>query len=147
MLQRNKLFYIALPVLTIYLALLLSGTGANYEKIFALPYALPVWMFGLIWVTMCLVMGISAFKANKYLYNRIGNIFYYTQLFLMFIWFLLLFCVDFKIAFAAIILAIGFALSAMREFYNLDRKAGLIMLSYILWVIYLAVINFFICLS
>lgn len=144
---RKQIFYIALPAAGGLLTLLLCKVAMKYELFQTLPYALLLWQFSTIWMLMYALMGNAAYKANRYLRDKMGNYFYYIQLFLSYLWMFLLFGGDIKLAFAVIILVSGFSLCTMREFYHFDRNAGYMLLPYILWLIYIAILNFSVCMN
>lgn len=145
MLQNKKLIYIIWPMIGGYLFITFSGALFWYDSVIAISFAANKWLFCVLWIAVYLSMGWAAYKSNRYLCIRVGNLYYYAQLLLSYLWMITLFRWDVKIAFAMILLQIGFALCAMREYYHFYTKTGYIMLPCVLWYVYMAILNFTIC--
>lgn len=107
----------------------------------------PNWLFGPVWITLFTLMGISLYLIwNKGLKNvKIPLIIFGVQLILNTIWSFLFF--GLKSPFIAfieiIILWISIALTII-SFYRVSKKAGLILLPYIIWVSIATALNYYI---
>lgn len=107
----------------------------------------PNWLFGPVWITLFTLMGISLYLIwNKGLKNvKIPLTIFGVQLILNTIWSFLFF--GLKSPFIAfieiIILWISIALTII-SFYRVSKKAGLILLPYIIWVSIATALNYYI---
>jgi benzodiazapine receptor len=104
----------------------------------------PNWIFAPVWLTLFTLMGISLYlvwnKASKF-----SLIIFSIQLILNLIWSLLFFGLHFPLyAFIEIVsLWISIVLTII-SFFKVSRAAGLILLPYIIWVSFAAILNYFI---
>ena len=141
------LLSLALPVGTGLLSALLSGDiGKSYEKLVKPPFAPPGWLFGPVWLVLYLLMGYAAYrillKKDNTPEAREGLFDYGVQLLFNFMWTILFFGFQFRLAALVDILALlGFLLFAMIRFYRVDKTAGLLLLPYFLWTSFAAVLN------
>jgi len=109
----------------------------------------PNWIFAPVWITLYLLMGISAYLIwNKGLKNKnvkISLVIFIIQLILNTLWSLFFFglksplyaFIDITLLWIAIILVII-------SFFKLSKTAGILLLPYILWVSFAGILNFFI---
>ena len=107
----------------------------------------PNWVFAPVWTTLFLLMGISAFLVwRKGTGNPQVNLalrFFIIQLVLNSIWSVLFFGLKSPIlGFVEIILLWTFILLTILYFFKISRMAGILLLPYILWVSFAAVLNF-----
>jgi len=120
-----------------------------YSKLNKPAFSPPNWLFGPAWVTLYLLMGISAYlvwekgikkKNVKYALQLFG-----IQLVLNALWSILFFglrcplCgfIEIIVLWVAIILTI-------LKFYKISRAAALLLLPYILWVTFAMILNFYV---
>ncbi|MBN1385797.1 tryptophan-rich sensory protein [Candidatus Woesearchaeota archaeon] len=109
----------------------------------------PNWIFGPVWITLFVMMGISLYliwnlglstKAAK-----IAIIIFGIQLVLNTLWSILFFGLQSPFyAFIEIIILWIFILASIISFYPISRTASLLLVPYILWVSFAAVLNFYI---
>jgi benzodiazapine receptor len=107
----------------------------------------PNWLFGPVWTGLYILMGISLFLVWQ---RREGNAqfrmaltFFFVQLILNILWSLAFFglqspllgLVDIVLLWIAIFLTI-------QRFYGISRTAAILLLPYVLWVSFAAVLNF-----
>ncbi len=141
------LLSLALPVGTGLLSSLLSGDiGKSYEKLVKPPFAPPGWVFGPVWLVLYLLMGYAAYRVLLKKDNnpeaREGLFDYGVQLLFNFMWTILFFGFQFRLAALVDILALlGFLLFAIIRFYRTDKTAGLLLVPYFLWTLFAAVLN------
>ena len=141
------LLSLALPVGTGLLSALLSGDmGKSYEKLVKPPFAPPGWVFGPVWLVLYLLMGYAAYrillKKDNNPEAREGLFDYGVQLLFNFMWTILFFGFQFRLAALVDILALlGFLMFAIIRFYRVDKTAGLLLLPYFLWSSFAAVLN------
>ncbi len=109
----------------------------------------PNWLFAPVWITLFVLMGISAYLIwNKGLENRevkIALSIFGIQLVLNALWSFLFFGLKspFYAFIEIIILWVAIALTIMK-FLKISKKAGLLLLPYIAWVSFAAILNFYI---
>ena len=107
----------------------------------------PNWLFGPVWTILYLMIGIALFlvwttKANKILKRKAYYIFG-IQLILNTMWSVAFFGAHNPfLAFIIIVLLWISILLNIIEFYKIKKSAGLLLLPYILWVSFAAVLNF-----
>lgn len=117
---------------------------ATLKKPFFTP---PNWIFGPVWVSLFLLMGISFFiiwqKKLDHPAAKNAIIFFFVQLILNIFWSIAFFefqspltgLIDILLLWAAIFLTI-------RSFFQISKTAGFLLIPYILWVSFAALLNF-----
>lgn len=139
---------ILLPVLVGLLAgLLISGKTDVYEVFIKPPFSLPGSLFGVAWTVLYLFMGVALFlfRKNAPTKNDLneGNLLFYTQLLLNFLWPILFFRLQLPLAaFFELILLFVFIALTTAKFYQTNKIAGVLMLVYLLYVLYAGYLNF-----
>ena len=109
----------------------------------------PNWIFFPVWITLFLLMGISLYlvwsgglEDEKV---KQAVIIFAVQLLLNIAWSLLFFGLKSPfLAFLEIIILWIVILINIVQFYSISKTAGLLLLPYILWVSFAAILNFFI---
>jgi translocator protein len=104
----------------------------------------PNWVFGPVWTALYIMMGIAFYLVwTSKDFTRQAAVLFGTQLFLNFLWSILFFGLQSpQMAFAGIVvLWIAIALT-MHEFYGIKKKAAYLLIPYILWVSFAAVLNY-----
>ena len=107
----------------------------------------PNWIFGPVWTTLFVLMGIAAFIVwNKGLDKegvKAALVLFIIQLLLNMLWSFLFFTLHSPLyAFVEIIILWLAILLTMVKFFPISRAAGYLLLPYILWVSFAAVLNF-----
>jgi len=122
-----------------------------YASIIKPTFTPPNWLFAPVWTILFLLMGISAFmvwqKGIKKRKVKISMLFFGIQLLLNMLWSILFF--GFKsplLAFIEIILLWAFILLTILLFSKVSKKASYLLVPYIIWVSFAAVLNFYILL-
>lgn len=123
----------------------LSGFLANnifekYESMVKPEFALPGFLFPIIWVILYFLMGFANYLARE---NKKASCLYYMQLIINFLWPIFFFGLDLKF-FSLIWLLILFImiLATTKEFFKTNFLSGLLMLPYIIWSVYALYLNF-----
>ncbi|UCG47321.1 MAG: tryptophan-rich sensory protein [Phycisphaerales bacterium] len=121
----------------------LSTWYANLNKPFFTP---PAWLFGPVWTTLYLIMGISAFlvwqKGLESRPVRIALLFFLIQLALNALWTPLFFGLQIPLlAFVEIIFLLAAILLTIIFFAKVSAPAALLLCPYVLWVAFAAVLN------
>jgi len=131
---------------SIFTASSITGWYASLNKPSFNP---PNWIFSPVWITLFLLMGISLYivwsSKTKINYKKTAFIFFGLQLLLNSLWSIIFFGFQAPFyAFIEIILLWIFILFTIIVFYRISRLASYLLMPYILWVSFAAVLNFFI---
>ena len=104
----------------------------------------PSWLFGPVWISLYLLMGISLYLIwNKKTKSKKALIIFSIQLFLNSLWSILFFGLQSPFfAFIEIILLWFMILFTIILFHKISRVAAYLLTPYILWVSFAAVLNF-----
>ena len=110
----------------------------------------PSIVFPITWTILYILMGIASYKVYVLKYNNIdvsSALFVYAiQLLLNFLWAFIFF--GFKLyglAFLELVLLVLFVMLTIKRFYKkAGKKAALLLVPYLIWLIYAGVLNFFI---
>ncbi len=108
----------------------------------------PNWLFSPVWTILYIMMGISAFliwqQGFKKKKVRIAIIIFNTQLLFNMLWSILFFGLKNPLlAFIEIIILWTLILITIIKFAEISRKAAYLLIPYILWVSFAAVLNLF----
>lgn len=139
---------IALPILVGLLAgLLISDRTESYEVFIKPPFSLPGNLFPVVWFTLYALMGVALylFRRTNATEQEIkdGNFYFYTQLFLNFLWPIIFF--RFSLYFAALlvlILLFIFTAITVIKFYRVNKLSGILLIPYLLYILYAGYLNF-----
>ena len=104
----------------------------------------PAWVFGPVWITLYLLMGISLYLIwNSKKKSKPAMVFFSVQLVLNSLWSILFFGLQNPLfaGIEIIILWIAILLTIV-SFYKISRTAAYLLIPYILWVSFAAVLNF-----
>jgi len=116
----------------------------NLEKPFFTP---PSWLFAPAWITLYILMGIALFliwkKGLKEEKNEVAFLFFFIQLTLNSLWSILFFGLRSPFwALIEIIILWIFILITILKFFKISKKSGWLMIPYITWVTFAAILNF-----
>ena len=127
-------FYIAVPLISGAIVGFLTSTATNnYNGI------VPGWIFPVVWTILYILMGISSYlvRDNKCLIDI-----YKLNLFVNLTWSFIFFTFNFKVlAFFWILLLIIIVGIMINGFYKENKIAGYLLVPYILWLVFAAVLN------
>ncbi len=116
-----------------------------YEQIQKPDIRPPNWAFGPVWITLYTLMGISLYWVLDKKNINIPLILFSIQLVLNAIWSIIFFGLQNPFyAFIEIIILWIMILLTIISFYRVSRKAGLILLPYIIWVTAAMILNYYI---
>lgn len=140
----------------LFISLLLSlGTGAlsslftsdsrtQYAVLYKPPLAPPGWLFPVVWTILFILMGVAAYliyisdSPNK---NDALKI-YLVQLFVNFGWSIIFFRWNaYLLAFTWLLLLLYLVYLTAKEFYEINKTAGLLLVPYLIWLVYAGYIN------
>ncbi len=107
----------------------------------------PGWLFGPVWLILYTMMGLASYfvwqKWNSGSLSRVALIIFFVHLALNALWSFLFFGLkNPQLAFFEIILLWVSILALIILFWAIDRRAAYLMIPYILWVSFAAVLNF-----
>ena len=145
----NKLLPVILWIFISFIPAIVGGffkPGSWYLEIIKPEWTPPGWIFGPVWFLLYLIMGISAsiIWKLKNTYNiMLPIVFFIIQLILNALWSWIFFgrhellysVIDIVVLLIMIIVTIIL-------FYRINKKAGLILLPYLLWVGFATVLNY-----
>lgn len=108
----------------------------------------PNWLFSPVWITLYVLMGIALFLVWRKGFQTEGVksalLIFGVQLVLNALWSILFFGLKMPLlAFIEIIVLWGFILITMFKFKKVSKLAGYLLVPYLLWVSFAAVLNFF----
>ena len=144
--QNPKINAINLIFLTLVVGSLASsnsGTDLWYQGLVKSDLNPPGYVFGIVWPTLYLLMGITAWRT----YDTIKDIFY-IQLFLNAIWSWLFF--SFQLPLISLIdlwLLIFINIKILLMIYKEDKLAAFLYAPYIMWLLFASYLNLFIVLN
>lgn len=139
---------LAIPLLIGLISGFLTRTGVeefsqNAVKPFFMP---PDWLFPVAWTVLYILMGIAAYiieTTDTYTSKSRAMILYYLQLFFNFCWSFIFFGLNaYLFAFMWIIILWVLIIATTLEFFRISKVAGYLMIPYIIWVTFAAVLNF-----
>jgi len=136
----------------------LLGSVANinsldiwYESLQKPSFNPPNWIFGPVWILLFVLMGVALYfiweKGTWFNTQKIKRAisFFIFQLVLNVIWsFLFFYFQNPQAALVEIFILLGVIIWNILIFYRIDKKAGLLLLPYALWVSFACVLNWII---
>lgn len=125
-----------------------SSIPTWYASLKKPSFSPPNWLFSPVWITLFLLMGISLYlvwqKTLKEKAVKIALVFFAFQLVLNILWSVIFFGIKAPfIAFIEIIILLVAILLTMITFFKVSRASALLLIPYIVWVSFAAVLNFF----
>ena len=140
----------------LFFSLLLSlGTGAlsslftsdsrtQYAALYKPPLAPPGWLFPVVWTILFVLMGVAAYliyisdSPDK---NNALKL-YLVHLFVNFSWSIIFFRWNaYFLAFTWLLLLLYLVYLTAKEFYAINKTAGLLFVPYLIWLLYAGYIN------
>lgn len=127
-------------------ALLTKDSMIMFDYVRKPPLSPPGWIFPVVWTILYILMGLASYfvyNLNKpKLQINSALLFYGIQLFFNFFWSIFFFNME-KYLFSFIWLIAMWLLIIITaaKFWNIDKRSGLLMLPYIIWVTFAAYLN------
>ena len=125
-------------------ALITKNSMDIYSYLDKPSFSPPSILFPIVWTILYLLMGVSSYlicnsdNRNK----KSAYIIYGIQLFLNFIWSIVFFLLSYRLlSFIIIILLLISIIIMIIKFYKIDKKAGLLQIPYLLWVLFASILN------
>jgi tryptophan-rich sensory protein len=137
---------IALPFLAAAIGSVFTSSSVStwYVELNKPVFNPPDWVFGPVWTLLYLMMGIAFYIVwtSRSKHQKFAFIAFGTQLFLNALWSILFFGLKMPLlAFIEIILLWIAIAATMFYFYKIKRSAAYLLVPYILWVSFAAVLN------
>ena len=139
---------IAIPLIVGGLsAVLTMDNMIMFDYVAKPPLSPPAWLFPVVWTILYVLMGLASYfvlisKKPKKQVNT-ALIFYGLQLVFNFFWSLIFFNLgNYLFAFIWLLALWVLIIITAVKFYNIDKKAGYLMIPYILWVTFAAYLNY-----
>ena len=145
---RQVLMLLTIVALT-YLAAGIGALGSVnaplfYQQLQQPDWAPPAWLFGPVWTTLYTLMAIAAWlvwRSSKH--AQLALRLYFSQLVVNALWSWLFFAWYLgALAFANILLLLALIIVTAICFWRYNKLAGLLLVPYLLWVSFAAVLNF-----
>lgn len=145
------LISVAIPLFVGFLGSLLTTPSINtwYLTLNRPSFNPPNWIFGPVWTTLFILMGVALFlvikdgKENKYF--KAACLSFGAQLFLNIYWsFLFFFVKEPPLAFWGIISLISMIVVNFYYFFQIKKSAAYLLIPYIAWVLFATILNYFI---
>ncbi len=152
---RNFIVSVLIPLIIGYLSSnlssLISGISVStyYSQLIKPSFAPPSFIFPIVWTTLYVLMGISAYIILKKGYDlskvKDAMFYYWLQLILNFIWTILFFGLDLRFtALVALALLVIVVAIMIYKFNKLDKRAAYLNIPYLIWLLYALFLNYFI---
>ena len=147
----NQYSALALSLLVAFIAAATGGAGSAgagefYEQMQLPVWAPPGWLFAPVWTILYFLMALAAWlawRADEWSRTGPALSLYLTQLLVNSLWSWLFFAWRLGgVAFTEILLLIVLLSGTVVLFYRLRPLAGLLMLPYLAWVCFAAVLNY-----
>ena len=138
---------LAIPLLIGALAgFLTSGDVKEFTATARQPFfAPPGWVFPVVWTILYALMGFSAYIIENTSSPRKSRALtiYYIQLFFNFVWSFIFFSANnYLFAFVWIIILWVLIIATILEFKMIKSRAAYVLIPYLIWVTFAAVLNF-----
>ncbi len=119
----------------------------NFNKTANMPFfAVPGWVFPIVWTILYILMGIASFiietgKSN--IEKKKAITLNYLQLFFNFCWSFIFFTFNaYLFAFIWVIILLILIIFTTVEYYKINKIAAYLLIPYIIWVTFASVLNF-----
>ena len=128
-------------------ALITKDNMVMFELVKKPPLAPPGWLFPVAWTILYILMGLASYwvwiSDKPRGIKKAGAVYYALSLVLNFAWPIIFFDLDkYLAAFIWLCLLWIFILLATVQFSKSDRRAGIAMLPYLIWVAFAGYLNF-----
>lgn len=142
----KKLFLIALVTFVIggFFSFFIPNMEGYYDSLIKPPLNPPGVLFPIVWSILYLLMSISLYivSESSSINKEQSYLIYIFQLVVNSIWTLLFFGFGLElISFLWILLLIVLVILMIREFYKINKTAGLLQIPYLLWITFAAYLN------
>lgn len=124
-----------------------SSIPTWYQTLQKPPFSPPNWIFGLVWIILYFLMGISAYlvwiKGLEKKAVEMALAFFIAQLIFNFLWSILFFGLHSPVlALIDILILWALILIIINKFYKISKTASYLLIPYLLWVSFATLLNF-----
>ena len=137
---------IAIPLIVGGLsALFTMKSMEDFKALNKPPLSPPGWLFPVVWTVLYILMGIASYivcTSNKPARSKTALTVYGIQLAFNFLWSIIFFSVKaYLFAFIWLVILLALIIINAVLFYRIDKKAGYLLIPYILWVTFAGYLN------
>jgi tryptophan-rich sensory protein len=119
-----------------------TGPGSWYAELTKPSFNPPNWIFGPVWTTLYILIGISLYLAIKNKVNLRAKLVFTAQLLLNTVWTILFFGFEkIGLALIEIIMLWAFILWNIILFYKKSKAAAYLLIPYLLWVSFATILT------
>lgn len=128
-------------------ALLTKDSMILFEAVKKPPLSPPMWLFPVVWSILYIMMGVAAYLVwvsdEPRRKKEIAFVYYAIQLAFNFGWSIIFFDISaYLAAFIWLCILWFFILLTTIQFFSADRRAGWLMIPYLLWVAFAGYLNY-----
>ena len=144
---RSIAIAIALPLAVGGLAALITtGAMQDFAALNKPPLSPPGWIFPIVWTLLYVLMGIASYtvlSSGAHPFEKKDALgLYLVQLGANFLWSIIFFTLGaYELAFIWLVILLVLVVVLTRRFWRIDRRAGILMLPYVLWVSFAGYLN------
>ncbi|MBR4868827.1 MAG: tryptophan-rich sensory protein [Clostridia bacterium] len=143
---KTLIICLAIPLGVGGLSALLTSKGmTSFEQVNQPPLSPPGWLFPVVWTLLYLFMGIASYLVIESGYparSKTAFTVYGVQLVFNFVWSIIFFTLQaYWVAFIWLIALWLLILLNIVLFYRLNKKAGYLLIPYLLWVTFAGYLN------
>ncbi len=138
--------FILIPLAVGALSGYISMSGEQVEYI-SPSFAPPDYVFPIVWTILYILMGIASYrvwmKRCSINYDQMALILYFIQLIFNFFWPIIFFKYGmFRFAFVWLLVLLVLVILTTIKFFQIDKKAGWLMIPYIIWLAFASILNY-----
>ena len=126
-------------------ALLTMDGMEQYQMMYRPPLSPPGWLFPVVWTILYILMGVAAYLIGEMPNSpqkKMALRLYHIQLFFNGVWSLIFFGLqEYFAAFIWLLLLWLFIYLTIKEFLQLNKTAGILMIPYLVWVTFAGYLN------
>ena len=144
---RSLVISVAIPLLVGSLsALLTSDSMGAFASMRQPAFTVPGWLFPIVWTILYVLMGVASYivfesTADKETKSRALRV-YFLQLVFNFFWSIIFFNLNsYGFAFLWLLVLLALVIVCTLRFYSIDKRAGALMIPYIVWVAFAGYLN------
>ena len=144
---KTLLIFVAIPLLVGGISALITMDSMQYfELLEKPPLSPPGWLFPVVWTVLYVLMGIASYLVVSFGAEPPQKIsalkVYFLQLAFNFLWSIFFFNLElYGFSFVWLLTLLFLIVISTVRFWRIDRRAGMLMLPYILWVTFAGYLN------
>ena len=145
---KSLLISVAVPLLVGGLSAFASGSSMMSFAVLNKPsFAPPAWLFPVVWTILYILMGVASYivvnsDANQDKIKKAISV-YAVSLVFNFFWSIIFFNMQqYLFAFFWLLALLFLVVYTAFLFYDISKKAGYLMIPYIIWLVFAGILNF-----